>query len=175
MAAQGVLDVIPEHPLGTVDNLVVRGIAENKSNSWWVLLVYRFKAQGTGESNTISTHQYFISKPYGWYLWSRCMVPLTFFFSCGSSLTPVNVESCVRKVCVLERFLQAIAGGVPCDRPGQLVVAVRSQCAIWEACSQAAILESEHKVGICELSSTRGSTTYLKYAPMFTRPNFPHF
>ena len=135
---------------------VVRGITKNKSNNWWVLLVYRFKAQGTGESNTKSTHQYFISKPYGWYLWSRCMVPLTSYFSCGSSLTPANVESCARKVCVLERFLQAIAGGVPCDRPGRLVIAVRSQCAIWEACSQAAILESEYKVGICELSSTRG-------------------
>ena len=113
-------------------------------------MVYTFKAQGTGEGNTKSTHQYFISKPYGWSLWSRCMVPLTSYFSCGSSLTPVNVESCVRKVCVLERFFQAIAGGIPCGRSGQLVIAVRSQCAIWEACSQAAILESEHKVDIPE-------------------------
>ena len=49
------------------------GYPKNQSNNGCVLLIYRFKARGTGEGNTKNTHQYFIPKPCGWYLWSRCM------------------------------------------------------------------------------------------------------
>ena len=56
------------------------------------------------------------------------------YFSTRSSLTPVNVGICVSKVCVFERFFQAIAGPIPRDRFAPLSIAVRSQCAIWTAC-----------------------------------------
>ena len=63
----------------------------------------------------------------------------------------MDVGICVTEVGVFERLFQTTAvpsRRFPVEPSDGLSIAVRSQCAIWKACSQAAVWVSEHKVDI---------------------------